>query len=73
MENKSQKQFFKHMKNLPVEGTDEYFELIKEEEKKILGGITIDGVYIPGWLYWHLNHWYIRISAPLNSWIVNRP
>lgn len=47
---------------LPPPDTEEYQQLIKEEESKILGGVTIDGVYISGWLYWHLNHWWIRID-----------
>lgn len=57
-------QFFRNRTTpLPPKGTDEYTALIKEEEEKILGGVTIDGVYISGWLYWHLNHWWIRIDA----------
>lgn len=48
---------------LPPPNSDEFQQLIKEEEDKILGGVTIDGVYISGWLYWHLNHWWIRIDA----------
>ena len=47
---------------LPPSDTEEYQQLIKEEEAKILGGVTIDGVFISGWLYWHLNHWWIRID-----------
>jgi hypothetical protein len=56
------KQFFRNYKNLPPKGTEEYSKLIAEEEEKILGGVTIDGVHISGWLYWHLNHWWIRID-----------
>jgi hypothetical protein len=56
-----QPQFFRNRTTpLPPIGSDEFRALIKEEEEKILGGITIDGVYISGWLYWHLNHWWIR-------------
>lgn len=55
--------FFRNRKTpLPPPDTEEYQQLIKEEEAKILGGVTIDGVYISGWLYWHLNHWWIRID-----------
>jgi len=50
------------MKTLPPPGTEEFRQLIKWEEEKILGGVTINGVYISGWLYWHLNHWWIRID-----------
>ena len=56
------KQFFKNYKALPPEGSQEFMDMIKDEEQKIMGGVTIDGVYIPGWLYWHLNHWYIRLD-----------
>lgn len=59
-----QKQFFINRRSpLPPSDTEEYNILIKEEENKILGGVEIDGVYISGWLYWHLNHWWIRIDA----------
>jgi hypothetical protein len=55
-------EFFRNMKTLPSPGTEEFRQLIKWEEEKILGGVTINGVYISGWLYWHLNHWWIRID-----------
>ena len=48
---------------LPEPGSPEEAELIDTEEAKILGGVTIDGVFISGWLYWHLNHWWIRIDS----------
>jgi len=54
--------FFRNKTALPPLNTEEFQQLIKEEEDKILGGVTIDGVYISGWLYWHLNHWWIRID-----------
>jgi predicted ester cyclase len=30
--------------------------------------VTINGIYIPGWLYWHINHWtmYIDEEDPIN-------
>src|SRR6478609_2168496 len=56
-------EFFKNMKKLPPPGTREFEQLIKWEEEKIMGGVNINGVYISGWLYWHLNHWWIRIDA----------
>src|SRR5688572_3492859 len=51
---------FYRLPNLPSEGTDEYEELVQWEIDKCMGGVTVDDVYISGWLYWHLNHWYIR-------------
>ena len=55
-------EFFKNLKSLPPPGTQEFHDLIKWEEEKIKGGVTINGVYFSGWLYWHLNHWWIRID-----------
>ena len=55
-------EFFRNMKSLPPEGTDEYKQLIDWEIEKISGGVTVNGVYFSGWMYWHLNHWWIRID-----------
>lgn len=55
-------EFFRNMKKLPPPGTEEFRQLIDWETQKILGGVTINGVYISGWLYWHLNHWWIRVD-----------
>jgi hypothetical protein len=55
-------EFFKNIKSLPPPGTREFEDLIKWEEEKIKGGVNINGVFISGWLYWHLNHWWIRID-----------
>lgn len=55
-------EFFCNMKKLPPPGTEEFKQLINWEEEKIKGGVNIQGVHISGWLYWHLNHWWIRID-----------
>lgn len=55
-------EFFKNLKSIPPSDTKEFSQLIDWEIEKISGGITINGVYISGWLYWHLNHWWIRID-----------
>lgn len=55
-------EFFKNMKSLPPPGTQEFKDLIDWELEKSMGGITINGVKISGWLYFHLNHWWIRID-----------
>jgi hypothetical protein len=55
-------EFFKNIKKLPPPGSQEFHDLIKWEEEKIKGGVTINGVFFSGWLYWHLNHWWIRID-----------
>lgn len=55
-------EFFKNMKSLPPVGTKEFSDLIDWEVEKCTGGVTINGVFFSGWLYWHLNHWMIRID-----------
>jgi len=56
-------EFFKNIKKLPPPGTKDFEDLIKWEEEKIKGGVTVNGVFFSGWLYWHLNHWYIRLDS----------
>lgn len=56
-------EFFCNMKKLPPPGSQEFLDLINWEEEKIKGGINVNGVHISGWLYWHLNHWLIRVDA----------
>ena len=56
-------EFFKNIKSLPPPGSNEFQQLIDWETEKILGGVTINGVKISGWLYWHLNHWFIGIDG----------
>jgi hypothetical protein len=55
-------EFFRNMKTLPPEGTKEFKQLIDWEIEKCTGGITVNGVYFSSWLYWHLNHWWIRVD-----------
>lgn len=47
-------------RGLPPEDTEEFDDLVKWEEQKCKGGVYVDGVFFSGWLYWHLNHWWIR-------------
>ena len=44
---------------LPAPGTEERKALRKRERDRCLGGVYVDGVHIPGWLYWHINYWWI--------------
>lgn len=55
-------EMFINMKRIPDITSKEYVPFFKEELKKIKKGITINGVRIPGWLYWHINHWIIDID-----------
>ena len=56
-------EFFKNIKHLPPEGSEEFKQLINWEIDKISGGVTVNGIYFSGWLYWHLNHWMIRVDG----------
>lgn len=49
-----------HGHALPNQPDPRYLAFWQEEERKVLEGITIDGFHISGWLYWHINHWYIN-------------
>lgn len=37
-------------------------QFMLEEAKKIKRGITINGVKIHPWLYWHINFWYMMVD-----------
>ena len=56
-------QWFRNRKALPPLDSLEYRDMINEEVSRCIGGVTMNGVLISGWLYWHLNHWHIRVDA----------
>jgi len=56
------KDWFINIKHLPKEGTEEFEKLSRREEIRCLAGVWVDGVYFSGWLYWNINHWWIRID-----------
>lgn len=51
---------FRNRTYIPPKGTSEYNTLVNLEVERCIGGVTLDGIFISGWLYWHLNHWWIR-------------
>lgn len=51
--------FFINQKSIPDKKSVEYDAFFSNELDKITYGITINDIYIHGWLYWHLNHWNI--------------
>ena len=55
-------EFFRNIKKIPPIDSTEYTQLVDWEIEKITGGVTVNGVFFSGWLYWHLNHWWIRID-----------
>lgn len=56
-------EFFINMKSYPQKGDRDYDDFILYELDKIEYGVTINGTYISGWLYWHLNHWQTYIPT----------
>lgn len=62
-------EMFINMRRIPTEDSEEYDDFFEEELRKIEYGTTINGVYIHGWLYWHLNHWkmYIDYEDEINK------
>jgi hypothetical protein len=55
-------ELFINQKRIPDRTSAEYKPFFQGELEKIKYGVTINGVYIHGWLYWHLNHWNIYID-----------
>ncbi len=50
-------EFFINMKSIPQKGDRDYEAFVRYELEKLEYGVTVNGVYITNWLYWHLNHW----------------
>lgn len=46
--------------DLALDQSPAYMAFWAEEERKVREGIWIDGFFISGWLYWHINHWWIH-------------
>lgn len=61
-------ELFINIKSVPDKFSYEYDAFFEQELKKIEYGVTINGVFIPGWLYWHFNHWtmYKDYEDPIN-------
>lgn len=55
-------EFFINIKRVPDISSKEYLAFFAEEQRKIKEGVTINGVRVPGWLYWHINHWKIDVD-----------
>jgi len=55
-------EFFINQKRIPTADSKEYDAFFIKELDKIENGVTVNGIYYPGWLYWHLNHWHILID-----------
>lgn len=42
---------------------DDVKQFWEEEARKLMEGVTINGVYIHPWLYWHINFWKMMIDV----------
>jgi len=51
-----------NLPSVPDKTSVEYDAFWDNERKKAEYGVTIDGVYITGWLYWHTQLWNIYID-----------
>src|SRR5579864_8361706 len=57
-------ELFINMRSIPDANSKEYFPFFEEEMRKCKSGVTINGVHIPSWVYWHTNHWMLDIDGP---------
>jgi hypothetical protein len=64
-------EFFINIKKIPDKASKEYLPFFRAEMNKVKQGVTIAGVRIPGWLYWHINHWVIDIDVPVQGTNIN--
>ena len=70
--NTNSKEFFINLKPReipfwnPLYGFDEQDDDVKQfwdnEANKLMNGVTINGVFIHPWLYWHLNFWNMMLD-----------
>ena len=65
-------EFYVNMKNPPVwndlfgweDQDDDVKQLFTEEAYKVKNGVTINGTFIPPWLYWHVNFFPVFQDLP---------
>lgn len=65
-------EFYVNMKNPPVwndlfgweDQNDDVKQFFKEEAYKVKYGVTINGTFIPPWLYWHVNFFPVFQDLP---------
>lgn len=61
--------FLLNIKSIPTEDSSEYEAFWDNERYKAEYGITVDGVFIHPWLYWHTQLWniYIDVEDKINK------
>lgn len=55
----SSPELLRNIKRRPPKTSVDYAPFWKEEKKKCIEGVTINGFHLSGWLYWHTNLWTI--------------
>src|SRR5690606_7693400 len=53
-------EFFINMKNIPDKKSKERRAFVAEEKRKCREGINVNGIWIPGGLYFHLNYYKLE-------------
>ena len=61
------KELLINMKLTPDEDSQEFFDFWRTEAIKCKNGLTIDGVFISGFLYFHLNYFKCQIDVITNG------
>ena len=63
--NYKSKEFLLNLKpsDIPAKGSSAYDDFVIWEEEKCIGGVNINGIHIPGSLYFELNHWNIKLDV----------
>mgnify|MGYP003335556211 CR=1 FL=1 len=61
-----------NMKRTPAEDSQEFSTFWKLERDKCKNGITIDGTYISGFLYYHLNFFKCQLDIEENGRIIRK-
>lgn len=62
------------MKNIPTNDSVDFLDFWANEHDKAEYGLTVNGVFISGWLYWHTQLWniYIDEEDPRNPTVIKR-
>jgi hypothetical protein len=65
-------EFLRNIKQTPPKDSIDYEQFWQNELAKVKYGVTINGTYIHGWLYWHSNLWNIYMDDldPVNNEVV---
>ena len=57
------KDWLMNQKRIPLQGSEEYEDFYSFHEELCKHGCMMNGVYIPPFLYWHLNAWHTEVDV----------